>query len=755
MKKSFIFLLMASILSTMAMEVILPKEPTTFEQTAAEELTLHLNKAYGTNISVVSEGKATGQLAIYVGKTELAASQGIDCTALDREEWVLKSVDGKRLIAAGGSPRGVLYSAYELLERLYGVMWLDESFTVVPNSTLDKWPAIDLTGKPAFLVRDIHTYYNDETTKRWLCEARNRNNLFHDEENKEEFKVMQKYGLFRIYGLPRPCHTYHLYTKDIPPEYEDCLSMDSNGKRVKATSNVGPGQICLSNPKTVDYFEKKLREFIAKDREENPECPPFLYDISANDNSSECQCEGCRALVKKHGSYGGAVLEFMNKLGGRIEKDYPEILIQMFAYETATKPPTSGIKARHNVLVRLAQLGSEFSIGHRDSLRTLHHPNNKLALSELEGWSALARLSIWDYWITYNKTAIGLCFDPIQDNLRIYHKMGLKSIFVEHERSLEIPFYPLRIWLGRKFLNDTSHDIFELTDKFMPAYYGENAAPIMKELLMYIRACQDAVPEKLGSLTIFQRYDLTKEYFAHCNELLEKALTTTTNPDYRKHIIKERLALNLCNLRRHRDKEGQGLAKQLKEDCMTVWRDWATTDRKNNFLKMMNRFEEIAVPLPVPEEYDGMKVVHQLTWHDIYIGVKREIIEDKDAFGGYALFADDAKYSGFTAGYYNPHTKQHAAIMKPLPIDLIPQDEKYHFYRLGKVTLAPRGYFYAHASWRLQWYTHGLFSPDGDNDYIAYISLKAVGPAYVKGSTQKTSSIYSDRLLLVRPKPMK
>ena len=169
----------------------------------------------------------------------------------------------------------------------------------------------------------------------------------------------------------------------------------------------------------------------------------------------------------------------------------------------------------------------------------------------------------------------------------------------------------------------------------------------------------------------------------------------------------------------------------------------------------MNRFEEIAVPLPVPEEYDGMKVVHQLTWHDIYIGVKREIIEDKDAFGGYALFADDAKYSGFTAGYYNPHTKQHAAIMKPLPIDLIPQDEKYHFYRLGKVTLAPRGYFYAHASWRLQWYTHGLFSPDGDNDYIAYISLKAVGPAYVKGSTQKTSSIYSDRLLLVRPKPMK
>ena len=55
-------------------------------------------------------------------------------------------------------------------------MWLDEHFTVMPKSALDKWPEIAVGGKPSFRIRDIHTYYSDEKVVRWLCEARNRNN---------------------------------------------------------------------------------------------------------------------------------------------------------------------------------------------------------------------------------------------------------------------------------------------------------------------------------------------------------------------------------------------------------------------------------------------------------------------------------------------------------------------------------------------------------------------------------------------------
>ena len=73
-------------------------------------------------------------------------------------------------------------------------------------------------------------------------------------------------------------------------------------------------------------------------------------------------------------------------------------------------------------------------------------------------------------------------------------------------------------------------------------------------------------------------------------------------------------------------------------------------------------------------------------------------------------------------------------------------------YKVGKVTLDKTGFFHAHRSWTDQWFTDHLYVPGGDNDYIAYISLKCVGPAYVKDSHDKTSAIYSDRVLLVREK---
>ena len=748
--------IMVSSLCAFGLEIVLPEAPTTFELTAAEELALHLKQAYGTEIATVSEKTSSGGFAIYVGNTALAAKNDIDGKAMGKEEWLLKTLDDKRIIAAGGSPRGVIYSAYELLERLYGVMWLDEHFTVVPKSAMASWPTLDLKGKPDFRVRDIHTYYSDEKVVRWLCESRNRNNYFHDEERLEPFKAMQKYGVFTIFGQPpKACHTYYFYTQDLPPEDEDCLSLNSQGKRVRSTSGSGPGQICLSNPKTVNWFEKKLREFIAEDRKENPENPPVVYDISANDNSSECQCPGCRALVEKHGSYGGAVLEFTNNLAERIEKDFPDIKIEMFAYETATKAPTSGIKARQNVLVRLAQLGAEFGAGHRDSLRPLSHKNNERALREIHEWSAIATISIWDYWITYSATGPGLCFDVISENLPLYHRLGIDTVFVEHERPLENYFYALRIWLGRRFLNDTSLDIMELTDRFLPAYYGEQAAPFMKEMLFYIRKCQEPIPENLGKVPLPLRRDFSKEFFSTCYGLIDKALAVTDNADYRKHIVKERLALDFVNLKKYKSEAATDIAKfcdRMREDCNLVWREWTTTIGKDKFLASINMFQDAATPYPLPAEHDGYKVIHQLTWKERIDYSQVRIKDDAEAFGGRAIVAEDMTWSGLSFGYYVPNPKKHFGKTPALPIDKIPQDGKYHFYKLGKVTLDAGGYFYAHNSWHIRWFTDHLFVPGGDNDYIAYISLKAQGPAYVKDSKDAKSTVSSDRVLLVREK---
>ena len=746
--------IMLTSVCALALEVVLPDSPTTFERTAAEELVLHLKDVYGGDVSLISEKDAKGSIAIYIGDTALAKTNGIDCAKMGNEEWHLKSLDDKRLVAAGGSPRGVIYSAYELLERLYGVMWLDEHFTVFPKERLDKWPEIGVGGRPDFKIREIHANYAKDYMARWMYKVRNRVNLINEENvGGGSLKVLKRYGITKIYGRPRECHTYYAYTNDLPAEDDDCFSMNAKGQRVRSTSPSGPGQICFSNPKTLDRFEKKLREFIALDRQENPDNPPFVYEVSANDNKSECQCKGCRELVKKYGTYSGAVVYFTNALAERIEKDYPEIMLQMFAYHTATKPP-KGITARSNVFVRLAQLSAEWG-GHRDSMRSLSHPINMESLEEFNAWTKIATVSIWDYWITYCGASEGICYETISDNLKLYHSRGIENVFVEHEQPMIVPFHPLRNWLGHQLMNDSGKDIDALRDRFIAAYYGEKAAPFMTAILELMLSGQRQITKNLCKLSFSGRPDYSREYFASYDVLIEKALAVTDNPEFRKHIIMLRLQLGFAKLKALKSEASsdfKAFIAQMRGDYTMLVPELGGSSEMVNALAM---YENIDGEIPMPAEIDGYKVVHQITWRERvdYVPVRR-LFNDPDAAGGRTQKAEDQNsgYSGCSFGYYVPKTKKFVQQIDPLPIEKIAQDGKYHYYKIGKVTLDETGFFHAHRSWTDQWYTDHLFIPGGDNDYIAYISLKCTGPAYVKGSQDKTSAIWTDRVLLVREK---
>ena len=741
-------------LPLLSMEIVLPKAASVFERTAAEELQTHLEMAYGEKPSVVEEGASGKGLRVYVGGTELALANGFDSNAMGQEEWVLKAVDSTTLIATGGAPRGVIYGAYELLERLYGVMWLDDVTTYVPKSSLSEWPSgLDLRGRPDFALRGVYNYWNDRPRQRQLFFARNRQNFFHGEEDDwSKMRHLEKYGLFKVFGRPAPCHTYYHYTKDIQPEDEDCLSMNGNGRRDRPTSSSGPGQICLSNPKTLALFERKLRGFIEADRAEKPLYPPYIYEVSANDNAAECQCEGCRALCKRYGTYAGAVLDFTNRLGERIEKDYPEILLQMFAYHNATEPP-KGIRGRRNVIVRLAQLGHEYS-GHRDSSRLLTHPNNAQALAEYKGWIACAdNVSIWDYWTNFGNSGMVMFYDVISENLKLYHEGNVRNVFVEHEQQMVAPFYPLRNWLARRFMNDSGLNLEAETDRFMNAYYGEKAAVHMKALLGLIVREQDRNTAPMGFVSVAQRKEFTREFFAECDRRIAAALAAAESDDAMRHIVKERVVVHYANFQRFRKEASDNLDDYIagiRKDILTAAVPWMPPVPNNYISRNIDLILESCVDIPKIAEVDGRKVVHQIAWTDRMQHSKRPtLVKMDDALGGKTQRCRDYKYSGCEFGYYLPETEQlvHKHV---LSMEQLHQDGKFHFYKVGKVTLARGGFFFVHRSWETQWYTDHLLDPDGDNTYTAYISLKVTGPAYVKGSTDKESCVYSDCVVLVK-----
>ena len=750
MKKILFLTGFALVLEALAVTVVVPENATQFERKAAEELVLHLDKAYGEKNAIVGEGQGGPSPRIFVGDTSFARKNSVDFRKFDTEEWQIKSVGGD-VIVGGGTPSGVLYGAFEFLERAYGVLWLDEYTTHIPKAPA-VFPRIDAKGRPDFDLRSIYAYFNDKHEGRWTYQIRNRQNFFQDEQRRP---FGEQYGIFGTYGSPNSAHTYHAYSRDWGPEDEDCFSL-INGKRVRSKTGSGPGQLCHSNPKTARLVAKKLREFIEADRK-NFKAVPLLYDISQNDNDAICQCEGCQALIKKYGSYSGLTLHFMNAVGEDIAKDHPEIKIQTFSYMNTMKPPT-GIKARDNVIVRIAQLGTEWGrIGPRDTLRPLSAPTNAACLDNILEWSKLANISIWDYWIIYRGCGFAMCYEAIPENLRFYKGHNVSNIFVEHENAMGWPFYAFRVWLGYRYMNNVNLDLETQTRLFFNHYYGEKSAPVMREYMEYIISRNNEIHEFLGKITLKKRTDLDDAFFAKGSELIERALSLAEDDSQRKHIIRERFVL--CN--ENKRKNGKRIAgieaylDRIIEDYKLVAPDWVGGGTRAKTLKQFEAFRQgLSLKVEPPKELVGREIVHDICWPDMSDNNGSVITDMPDATGGKALCyveKDPAYRATIHFGFYDAdHAKQAPTIR--LPREKTPKDEKFHLYKIGRVTLSAHSYLWTQPSWFIQRPLDEFYEPMSDelNTFDAYISIKVEGPVYVDGST-KQSSFSCDRMILVKP----
>ena len=133
-----------------------------------------------------------------------------------------------------------------------------------------------------------------------------------------------------------------------------------------------------------------------------------------------------------------------------------------------------------------------------------------------------------------------------------------------------------------------------------------------------------------------------------------------------------------------------------------------------------------------------------------------EAVDDADAAGGKAMAlkkhpkgTDLHNSKDFQIGIYCEAAKKNLA-RKIISKKDLPQDEKYHVYHIGKVTLSKRTIFFAHRSWAMQQQLYKFFDANDANKNLvdAYVSVKFTGPAYVKNST-KENGIFIDRIVLL------
>jgi len=725
------------------------------ERKAAADVAEYIKKVSGLQLNIVAT--QSSKKAIIIQKNE----------ALAEEAWDVKCT-AEGLLITGGLPNGILYAANEFIEQGLGCRFLTWDVEYVPEKGKLILPDnFKCAGKPFFQGRSIYRGWTSGSTN-FSVQSKLNGGIFAGPEFGWYDRVVDNQG----------GHTYYLYSSKFPEDKPEWGSMHSDGKRQRAIKSNGPGQLCLSQPGVRDFVFNEMVIRINKEREELKRANrPYskVIDLSANDNNQKCVCPDCLALEKKYGSYTGVMLDFTNDIAARLEKLFPDMLIQTFAYEyTEEAPPPGTIAPRKNVMIHLAQLGGEYygvTKVQRDSLRNLDHPNNRGALEEILSWGRFGTpLKMWDYWVLYDQR----CNFPytvipaLAPNIRKYAANNVCRIFAESEvlmgsRLVMLRnFVDLTNYLGAKLMVNPDLDEEAVIADFMECYYGP-AAKSMAELLLYLEEAMKSEPANIGKVGIGVRY-LTPEFFAETEKLLAAAEKTAQNdPSILERIGQERIPFDEAALdlqaKLSLPIDRKAVVERYRANFRKAFERYASPGYAEKYSKDLEQhLELIGKRVDIPERFANKRVFD----FPVFTLLKSEypsctIIDDPQAAGGKAVklgssSKTDAEFhsKNLQFGVYSPAAKKFH-LSQTVQRDAIFKDENYHWYYIGRTSLMNDSLIWVHWSWRLGLKCAGtVYNPVlPDAEYGIWLSIKLEGDAYAPGSKNENAVIV-DRIIITK-----
>lgn len=724
--KPFALLFLAGLsLKLMAGQIFLAPDASNAEKFVKNELALYYRKVTGKSLY-----SRDTSLTVYLGKAALDA-KWFKPEPLDFEEWRIASSANELVIT--GDIRGTVWGVYEFIEKYLHVNFFAADTEVVPLDPDWHLPQTDERYRPPFIRREMYESVPYMNTQLFRMRRK--------ESVRTAFPEIRMH-----HGSPFACHTFAYYVKDWPDD----------GPFAKGADGKTP---CYSSPEARRLFTEKLFAYIKQDREGKPqEHWPLIYDISQNDGYSTCcQCAEC----KKFPTVADANIDFVNSIAEAVEKDYPEILIQTFAYQQ-TQTPAIKFKPRSNVIIR--SCNSEIT-----AALLPNTPQGKT----LEEWSKIApKIGIWAYWKPYTgeETPYIKPRKVMQRELQFCRDKGVLTYYAENGNPFARSFYALQYYLWSKLTVNPDCNVEKLTNSFLKAYYG-SAAPYLKRYLEYLENREKEVPYQIrGNMYHF----LDDGFFDTANQWLDQAeKSVAEQPHLLRHVRWERIPVDHALLMR----QDQFPLKDDKEKSIARWRanaemvlnqfvtdhKWLKQQLKQRLLELDNKvklFEKM--PFAVPEQFLG-KAILDMHWPDFDPwGVHdRYLIDDPEATSGKAFTLrhdkkiDLAKHKRtklhelpLELGLYDSTSKQYVAKYLWERPD-IPQDEKYHWYKLGETSITKDLRIFMHWSWGLRIFMRkALTGIDRDIPKEIWVSLKITGPTYIENS-QKRDGLFVDRVILV------
>ena len=501
-------------------------DPGSSQLYAAKELRYYLSRITGVSVPIESGSDEAG--AILVG-----SASGLDISGISDDGFIIES-SGDTVRLAGGC-RGVLYAAYELLERL-GVRFFTPTCEKVPTDPDAVIPDISSKQEPVFEYRR-HSYADIRQNPRFCAKLR-----FNGEPLPK-----------RLGGGMTYAHFVHSFETLIPtsvygeshPEYFALV----DGSRV--TRDGGRTQLCLSNPEVISLLIENTRKYLL----DHP--GHKIMSLSQNDWGGNCQCDNCRKIDEEEGSPAGTLLRAVNAVAEALEPEFPDVIFDTLAYNYS-RPAPNITRNRHNVCVRLCSIECCFCHPFADcddDKRSVSRPDGTKSkfITDLRDWGKICdRMYIWDYTTCFaHYPTPHPNWRVLQPNAQAFAENNVKGVFEQPNGASHggVDFNELRAYLISRLLWDPWCDLSAHRREFMEYYYGD-AAPALNEyldLLCDTAEKYDHVGFNDNPIHRFLEEDMLEKYSA----LFDKAeLTVAADPMRRMRVQKARLSIRWVALKR-------------------------------------------------------------------------------------------------------------------------------------------------------------------------------------------------------------
>lgn len=439
--------------------IIISAEASETIKIVSRDLARALKKITGATFPIARDTTKKTPYELVVGKTERRAFR---FSGRNHEEFYRIAAQDASLYLIGGGDRGTMYAVNSFLE-LLGVRFFTADCEFYPEQdTLVYEHKRDIYFKPIVEFRD--TNWTMTNFPAW-CERQKINAQDH-----RPLPIAGGKGYFGWF-----VHTMGALAEMTPPFMNK--------------------QPCLTDEKVFQTVLKNVKQRFIDFPGNN------IISVSQNDGTktdSICQCEKCREINEREGTYMGTTLYMANRVAEAIAEEYPDVLVDTLSYNFTTVAPKY-MMPRDNVVIRFvtAFCCIHHALEDADASTAAGSERKSVVFNEnLARWQNMAKtLYMWYYTTSYSNYFTPLpTFEAFRRDMAYLTKNKVRGFFLQGNNCIAGEFEELRAYLAAKLLWEpqmSRQAYYRHMNEFLAGYYG----PAAKHVRRYIDLIMKTEPD--------------------------------------------------------------------------------------------------------------------------------------------------------------------------------------------------------------------------------------------------------------------